>query len=61
MKVYELMSKLSEMPSGALVKIGMLKTLEELPEYEEDLREIDFEVKSVELTGTDVILDGWVE
>lgn len=61
MKVYELISELSAMPAGAEVKIEMLKTLAELPVWEQGLRQIDFRVMSVELREDKqaVVLDGW--
>ena len=61
MKVYELMNKLSECKAGAKVRISLLKTLDELPEYKDGLREVDFEVKDVDSDGDAVMLDGWCE
>ncbi len=59
MKVYELMNELAKMPAGNVVRIEMLKGLSELPVYEEGLREINFEVQSVEDHAGKVVLDGW--
>lgn len=61
MKVFELMSKLSTCNAGAEVKIHMLKSLDEIPEQDEELREIDFSVKSVDDNDDVVYLDGWTE
>lgn len=61
MKVYELMNKLSQIPSGKEIKISMIKTLDELPVFDgdEDSRSIDFILQSVENEDDYVILDGW--
>jgi hypothetical protein len=49
MKVYELMNELSKCSAGAEVKIHLLRTLDEMPVYEdEDLREVDSNVGSVD-------------
>lgn len=61
MKVYELMDRLAQMPAGAEVRIKMLKTLKELPLLDDNLREIDFSLKSVEEVNDIVELDGWAE
>lgn len=61
MKVYELMNQLSIMSAGAEVRIKMVKDLDELPEADEGLREIEFIVKQVEQNDNYVDLDGWGE
>ena len=59
MKVYELMGALAEMPSGANVRISMLKSLDEIPEHDNELRRIDFELQDVVDDGDDILLEGW--
>jgi hypothetical protein len=49
MKVYELMNELAKQPSGAEVYFHALKSLKELPKWEDDLREIDIFINGVEL------------
>ncbi|MGI6162279.1 MAG: hypothetical protein ACOYJD_09735 [Christensenellales bacterium] len=58
MKVYELMSALAEMPSGANVRISMLKSLDEMPEHDDGLRRIDFELQDITDDGEVIWLDG---
>lgn len=61
MKVYELMEKLSGMPAGAVVRINMCKTLKEMPDMGDGLRDISFVLREVSYEDECVSLDGWAE
>lgn len=58
-KVYEVMNKLAEMPAGAEVRINMVKSLNEMPKLDDNLRQVNFEVMEINQDGDEVEIDGW--
>ena len=62
MRVFELMAQLAELPAGAEVKIHMLKSLREIPVYDDGLRRIKFPVANVDFVKDDEVwLDGYYD
>jgi hypothetical protein len=60
MKVYELMNKLSGMPSGADVVIFMVKSLDEMNQIDDDGYSIRFPVREINLEDEDTVeIDGY--
>ena len=49
MKVYEIMAKLESLPAGAEVKVCTIKTTNEMTLVDDDLYEINFPVRCIDV------------